>query len=146
VLFANEENGLAGAKEYARLHQTELARHVLALEIDLGAGRVYGVQYLGGPNAAAAMNQITSPLGVGAPIEHAAHGADLWPLRNAGVPVVDLMQDASLYFDVHHTADDTLDKIVPADLDQVVASVAAVAYGAAELTVDFGRIPEDKRK
>lgn len=146
VLFANEESGLAGAREYGRAHQAELGRHVVALEIDLGAGRVYGVQYLGGPNAAAAMKLVTAPLGLGEPIEHAAHGADLWPLRNAGVPVVDLMQDASFYFDVHHTADDTLDKVVPEDLDQVVASAAAFTFGAADANLDFGRIPEDKRK
>ena len=56
------------------------------------------------------------------------------------------MQDGSLYFDVHHTADDTLDKIVPADLDQVVAAMAAFTYGVADGRGDFGRIPEDKRK
>ncbi len=52
---------------------------------------------------------------------------------------------ASLYFDVHHTADDTLDKIVPAELDQVVASVAAFTWSIADGRADLGRIPEDRR-
>lgn len=148
VLFANEEAGLDGAKAYAKEHAAEIDKHVLGLEVDLGAGRVYGVQYLAGPNAGPIMAAAAAPLaalGVAAPVEHAAHGADLWPLRNRGVPVVDLMQDASLYFDVHHTADDTLDKIVPAELDQVVASVAAFTFSIADGRADLGRIPEDKR-
>ena len=149
VLFANEESGLRGALDYAKVHSAELAKHALALELDLGAGRVYAVRYLAGPNMAAAFKSIAAPLsvlGVAAPVESEHHGADLWPLRGAGVPVADLAQDASKYFDLHHTADDTLDKIEPADLDQVVAATVAFAFGAADAERDFGRIAEDKRK
>jgi Zn-dependent M28 family amino/carboxypeptidase len=149
VLFANEENGLKGAQEYARLHQAELAKHLLGLEIDLGAGRVFGLQYLAGPGAAATMKTVAAPLtnlGVSPPVEHDGHGADLWPLRNAGVPVVELQQDASKYFDLHHTADDTLDKVDSADLDQVTGVAAAFTWGAADVVGDLGRIPDDKRK
>lgn len=149
VLFANEENGLRGAKAYAKAHEGELARHVLALESDLGAGRVFAIEYLAGPGADAAFRALAAPLaglGVAAPRPHAAHGADLWPLRVAGVPVMELHQDASTYFDVHHTADDTLDRVDRRDLDQVVAVTVAVAWGAADAVTDFGRIPEDARK
>src|SRR5260370_30480637 len=52
VLFANEEHGLNGAFAYAYAHESELERHVAALELDHGTGRAYGVTYLGGPSAA----------------------------------------------------------------------------------------------
>ena len=51
----------------------------------------------------------------------ATGGADVGALRTAGVPVVDLNQDGSLYFDIHHTANDTLYAIDPAALRQNVA-------------------------
>lgn len=148
VLFANEEMGLRGAHAYEKAHHDELARHVLALESDLGAGKVWGVSFLAGPNAEPAMRAIAAPLsslGVAPPKPGDLHGSDLWPLRSAGVPVVDLQQDASQYFDVHHTADDTLDRIVPQELDQAVAVTAAFLFGAADANVDFGRIPDEKR-
>ena len=53
VLFANEENGLAGGKAYAAAHADELARHVAALEADLGGGRVFGFSWNAGPGALA---------------------------------------------------------------------------------------------
>ena len=149
VLFANEESGLRGANEYGKVHHDELPRHVLGLELDLGAGKVYGVEYLAGPNAAAAFKAIAAPLGsmgIAAPIPSDHHGADLWPLRTAGVPVASLAQDATRYFDFHHTADDTLDKVDAAELDQVVAATSAFTFAAADAATDFGRIPEDKRK
>ncbi|HRK64846.1 MAG TPA: hypothetical protein PLN53_10660, partial [Terricaulis sp.] len=51
----------------------------------------------------------------------------------AGVPVADLSQDGLDYFDLHHTADDTLDKIDPEALRQNVAAWATFAYLAAEM-------------
>jgi carboxypeptidase Q len=149
VVLANEESGLRGAKEYAKLHGDELAKHMIALESDLGAGKVFGLSYLAGPNAGPSIKAIAAPLaaiGVASPSPAEHHGADLWPLRGAGVPVVDLHQDATKYFDLHHTADDTLDKIDAAELAQVVAATATFTFGAADADSDFGRIPDDKRK
>ena len=85
-------------------------------------------------------------LGIKPPVAGEHHGADLWPLRAAGVPVVNLQQDSTKYFDLHHSADDTLDKIEASELDQVVAATAAFTFGAADAPSDFGRIPEEKRK
>lgn len=149
VLFANEENGLAGAKAYGEAHHAELGRHALAMEADLGAGRVYEARILGGPGAAQAFGPVVAavaPLGVALSTSPAEGGADLIPLVAAGVPVLDLRQDASLYFDVHHTANDTLERVRKEDLDQVAAAYAAAAYAAADVSGDFGRIPEDQRK
>jgi hypothetical protein len=84
-------------------------------------------------------------LGVRGTKEGQFFGADISPLRYAGVPQIELHQDATHYFDHHHSADDTLDKIDPKAINQVVAAVVAFAYGAADSTVDFGRVAADKR-
>ena len=59
---------------------------------------------------------------------------------------IDVHQDGSLYFDVHHTANDTVEHLNKEDLDQAAAAFATVIYGAADAPDDFGRVPEDKRK
>jgi hypothetical protein len=149
VLFANEENGLRGARAYATLHAAELGAHVLALEADLGAGRVYEARFLGPPAALPTFREVASalePLGASASGEDAHGGADLIPLMNAGVPVLDLRQDATSYFDFHHTANDTVERVDKADLDQAAAAFAVAAYAAADGSGELGRIPEDKRQ
>jgi hypothetical protein len=64
----------------------------------------------------------------------------------AGVPLVGLSQDESTYFDFHHTANDTFDKIVPKDLDRATAAAAAAAWCLAETAAPIERIPPDRRK
>ena len=71
------------------------------------------------------------------PRRTARGGPDLRFLREAGVPIASLLQDGQDYFDFHHTADDTLDKITPSALNQNVAAYAALIYLAAETTADF---------
>jgi hypothetical protein len=84
-------------------------------------------------------------LGIPKPVQGPHHGADLIPLRQAGVPMAHLQQDATHYFDLHHSADDTFDKIQPADLAQVVAATAVLAYGVAEAGSRLEPIPENQR-
>jgi carboxypeptidase Q len=149
VLFANEEHGLNGAFAYAHAHEAELARHVAALELDHGTGRPYGVTYLGGPSAAGVMNEICAPLrdlGVAPPTSGGHGGADLIPLHPAGVPLISLQQDGTYYFDIHHSADDTFDKVDPASMSQTVAAATALVYGLADSPSDLGRVPEELRK
>jgi carboxypeptidase Q len=144
VLYANEEFGLSGAKAYASAHADELERHTLGLESDSGAGRVWRIDSRVGDSALSivdAIGTVLTPLGVDRGGNEAQGGADLGPLRDAGVPVLDLQQDATRYFDFHHTADDTLDKIERSDYDQVVAAFTATAYVAAAVKADFGRLP-----
>ncbi len=144
VLFAGEELGLSGARAYAAAHAGELARHAVALEADLGAGRVYGVRLLGDARASAAVDalgDLLAPLGVRGSHEPAEGGADLIPLREAGVPLIDLRQDATSYFDVHHTDNDTLDKVSSEDLAQVGAAFAVAALAAADAAEPYGRVP-----
>ncbi|MGE0741709.1 MAG: M28 family peptidase, partial [Hyphomonadaceae bacterium] len=79
-----------------------------------------------------AIQRQLAPLGIIAGDNLANGGADVGDLRTAGVPVVDLSQDGLDYFDYHHTADDTLDKIDPEALRQNVAAWAVFIYLAAE--------------
>jgi len=72
-------------------------------------------------------------------------GPDIVPLSAKGMPWAQLAQDGSDYFDYHHTADDTLDKIDPRALDQQVAAYAVLAWLAAEYAGDFGRLPRPER-
>jgi len=87
--------------------------------------------------AALAIGEVLEGLGI-APGTNDAHGSsDIRYLHEAGVPVVDLKQDGSDYFDLHHTADDTLDKLRADALRQNIAAYAAFMYLAAETTADF---------
>ena len=141
VLFANEEFGLSGAKAYAEAHKQEMPKHIVAAESDFGAGRIYRFGAKVGPKAQPlvdAIYRVLKPLEI-EPAGDRAGGADLSPMKDYRVPIVGLGQDGTDYFDLHHTANDTVDKIDPKELDQNVAAYAAFAYLAAELEADFGR-------
>jgi carboxypeptidase Q len=149
VLFANEEHGLEGAKEYARVHAAEVAAHVVATEADFGADAVYAVAWLGDPaqrDRFGALARLLAPLGVERGDGSAHAGADVTPLLELGVPVLDLLQDGTRYFDIHHSANDTVDKIDPGVLAQATAAFATAAWAAAEMEGDLGRVPEALRK
>jgi carboxypeptidase Q len=60
--------------------------------------------------------------------------------------VLELSHDASKYFDVHHTVNDTLAKVDAKALDQTVAAYALAAYLAATKQGDFGRLPTEEEK
>lgn len=148
ILVANEENGLAGGKAYEAEHAAELPRHVAALESDLGAGRPIGFAWNAGPSAEPLVREIAAllqPLGGNNVSSTGAGGADISRLVLAGVPLFTVRQDASRYFDWHHTANDTFDKIVPEELDSVTAAVAVFAYVAASVPEPFERIPVERR-
>jgi hypothetical protein len=142
VLFANEEFGTSGARSYAAAHKDELARHVMAGESDLGSGRVWRISSHVDPAKLPVVADLAKLLGVEQGDNTAGGGSDLGPMSPARVPVLSLSQDATAYFDDHHTANDTLDKIDPKDLDQNVAAWAAVTYAVAEMPGDLGRAPE----
>ena len=148
VLYANEENGLAGGRAYISAHASELSRHAAALEADLGAGQPTGFNWNAGPSAEAVAKEIAAllePLG-GGPIKSGGlGGADVSRLVLSGVPLFSVSQDASRYFDWHHTANDTFDKIERGEIDRMTAAVAVFAYVAASIPEPFERIPVDKR-
>jgi carboxypeptidase Q len=145
VLFANEEFGLSGARAYAAAHAAELPRHAAAAEADFGSGRVYQIKTRIAPAALPSFAQIVEIaklLGVAFdPTNDSGGGADLSPLAPANVPVISFNQDGTTYFDLHHSANDTLDKIDPKDLDQVVAAWTGVIYAVAASDLDLRPAP-----
>lgn len=141
VMFGAEEVGLLGARAYAAEHAGEVANHVLATESDFGADTIW--QFVSNVDddanpAIDAIGRLISPLGIvrgGSNVP--GGGPDIIPLAMMGVPTVRLNQNGMDYFDLHHTPDDTLDKIDPEALAQNVAAYAALIYLAAELDVEF---------
>ena len=134
VLFANEESGLRGAKAYAQAHQAELPRHVAALEADSGAGRPLGFAFPGAPAGRALLQRLVAPLAsLGAERVEArdSGGADLIPLEGK-VAILSMQQDTSRYFEWHHTAADTLDKIDRVELNLAAAAAAVLLRGLAD--------------
>jgi hypothetical protein len=145
VLYTNEENGLRGGRAYAADHAAELARHVAAIEADAGAARPLGFSVHVGEGGLADLRgiaRLVEPLGAD-DIRDADAGSDIQALKPGGVPLLGLRQDASRYFDWHHTAADTFDKIDPRELAQGAATVAVMAYVLAERDEPLARpLPE----
>lgn len=117
-----EEVGLYGALDYFEQHGTE--RHALAAESDFGADRIWRVDFRL-PDAASGdadrLMRLLAPLGIPRGSEQATGGADTSPLVRNGVSAIDLHQDGTRYFDLHHTPDDTFDKVDPEQMRQNVA-------------------------
>lgn len=146
VLYGSEEVAQPtdtgnGGGAYLRGVGEAVADHVIAGESDFGADRVYafglppGSQ---GTDFARAAARVLYPIGVLASPQPELHGgADVGPLAAAGVPVFGLNQDGLRYFDLHHTANDTVDKIDPAQLSQNVAAWTALVWLIADSEVDF---------
>ena len=135
VLYANEENGLKGALAYRDAHKDELPSHVAAIEADSGAGAARGFTIDAGEGGEAALRDLLSsalaPIGA-ARVRAGGGGADISVLGASGVPLMELDQDTTRYFDWHHTMADTLDKVEPAELQQAAAAFAAAAWLLAE--------------
>lgn len=128
ILWAGaEEVGVFGGKAYFDAHGKE--RHAVALESDFGADRVWRVDFKLPDSAKPLADRIAAavaPFGVVRGRQPANGGADIGALVAAGVPAVDLAQDGTRYFDLHHTPDDTLDKVDPVQLRQNVVVWSAV--------------------
>ena len=131
VLYANEEQTGTGAVAYAEAASRLNEPHVAALEADFGGGRVTDLRVdatLAAGRWVGALATALKPLGIRRSPEPAHGGADLKELKDRGVPVVDLVQDGTHYFDVHHSANDVVSTLSAADLDQAVAAYAATVW------------------
>jgi carboxypeptidase Q len=143
VLFANEEFGTSGSQAYLAAHQADADKHVLGFEADLGAGPVWRLSSRVNPNQLAAVDQIFKAL---APFKFvrgdntANGGSDLDGLAQLGMPILEPGLDASSYFDVHHTANDTMAQIDPAALRQSVAAFAVSAWLGAQYPGSWERV------
>jgi hypothetical protein len=140
VWFGAEEPGLFGGLAYQARHKEP---HYALAESDFGTGRIWQVNSkLGKDREAEArtLQAALAPLGIVPGALDEADGSDIGPMIAAGAPAVGLSQDGTYYFDIHHTPDDTLDKIDPAQLRQNVA-----AWTAMLAVLSGGIEPEPKR-
>ncbi|MBN2360420.1 MAG: M20/M25/M40 family metallo-hydrolase [Deltaproteobacteria bacterium] len=133
VLFTNEENGMRGAHDYFRRHGAE--HHVAAIELDRGAGRPVGWSVDGSEATLDRARELAHPLRVlGAErVEPGFAGVDLIPLTRAGVAGLELEAEADHYFDIHHSAADTFEKVDRLDLALQAAAAAAMVWQLAEV-------------
>jgi hypothetical protein len=126
VWFGAEEPGLFGGFAYQKAHNEP---HYAMAESDFGAGRVWRVNSKLGKDRepeGRALQAALAPLGIVPGKLDQADGSDIGPMIGAGAPGVELSQDGTHYFDLHHTPDDTLDKIDREDLRQNVAAWTAM--------------------
>ncbi|WEN16096.1 M20/M25/M40 family metallo-hydrolase [Rhodanobacter sp. AS-Z3] len=145
IAFANEEMGLWGGRAYAEKHAADVMKFQLGTESDFGAGKIWRMSASVKPEARDAIGQIAKvlePVGVAYDAaRQGGGGSDLSQMHGKGMAALSLTQDGTKYFDWHHTANDTLDKIDPAELAQNVAVYAAFSYMAAQANGDFGSAP-----
>jgi hypothetical protein len=147
VAFANEEQGLLGARAYADAHggADVIARHVIGAESDFGAGRIYGFNTsapAGQRATSDAIAEVLRPLGIDYLQDKGSPGPDISPLAAKGGAWGWLGQDGTDYFDLHHNADDTFDKVDPDAVAQNTAAYAVFAWLAAESDESFGSAPK----
>ncbi|MEA5445570.1 M28 family peptidase [Gammaproteobacteria bacterium AB-CW1] len=145
VLFANEEFGLSGARTYAENRRNRIDEHYVGIGADLGAFEVWRFDTVINEDAmpvARALHQLIEPLGVEMGSNEGYGIPDFIPLRALGMPVLDPLQDAAPYFDIHHTINDTLDKVDPEQLRQNVAVYAALTWMAANMDVELRPTPD----
>lgn len=123
VLFAGaEEVGLWGSRAYSAAHTDE--KIGVGLESDFGADRIWRFESNFRETNEALHNRLASAVarfGVANSTITASGGADINISRDQGGAIIDLQQDGTRYFDLHHTPDDTLDKIDIVQLRQNVA-------------------------
>lgn len=127
VWFGAEEVGGVGGAAYAKAHAGD--RHALAAESDFGADRVWRFDVALPPESAAIGDRLAAalaPLGITRGTAVAGDGTDIGPTLAQNVAAIDLTQSGLRYFDLHHTPDDTLDKVDPVQLQQNVAAWTAM--------------------
>jgi len=137
IAWMDEENGGGGNKGYAKTHAPELPDHIAGIESDEGAGHPLGFRVKMPPAAIATLQPLVDILRpVGSTVFRATEqspGSDLDPLVEAGMPGIGLIEDGRKYFDYHHTAADTLDKVDPRELRENAAAMAVLGYALAEM-------------
>jgi len=137
IAWIDEENLGLGHVAYARAHAAEMGNHVAAIESDLGASHPMGFRAKISDEAVARLQPVLDvlrPSGANLIVLSSdSPEADLEPLAKQGVPAFGLLQDGRTYFNYHHTAADTLDKIVPRELRENATAMAVMGYALAAM-------------
>ena len=132
IAWMDEETGGSGSKAYTAEYSKDFANYIAAIESDAGAAHPLGFEVKTNPAAIELLRPVQSVLmSIGATLMEPstyAPGADIEAMSEAGVPAFGLKQDGRTYFNYHHTAADTLDKVVPDELRENAAAMAVLAY------------------
>jgi Zn-dependent M28 family amino/carboxypeptidase len=133
----DEESGGAGSQAYTKTHASDFPNFVGAIESDAGAAHPLGFDVRITPQASDLLAPVLGVLqSFGASVLQPTPyppGADIAAMSEAGVPAFGIMQDGRTYFHYHHTAADTLDKIVPSELRENAAAMAIMGYALASM-------------
>jgi carboxypeptidase Q len=135
IAWMSEEEGSEGAAAYMAEHKADFAKHIGAIESDLGADHPTGIYYAGKPALGEWLRPLSQVLdGIGAPsLENSPEtGEDIGGLTENGVPSFAPIQDSRFYFNYHHTAADTFDKVDPKHLNENSAIMAVLSYALAD--------------
>jgi len=130
VAFMNEENGGRGGAKYAEVAKLKNEKHIAGIESDAGGFSPRGISMDASDNVKRrirAYADLFFPYGV-YDFTVIGGGADIGPLKDQGAAMFGLLPDSQRYFDYHHTAIDTFDKINKRELELGAASMAALAY------------------
>ena len=137
IAWMDEETGGSGAQAYDKKHAADFSHHVAAIESDSGAAHPLGfdtkMTAQAGELLRPALNVLQSIGANGTRESSYPPGADISGMSEAGVPALGILQDGRTYFHYHHTAADTLDKIVPAELRENAAAMAVMGYALASM-------------
>ena len=129
-MFMNEENGLRGGREYAAQAEANNEKHIAALESDSGGFTPRGLSMTGTEEQKEKLLSwapLLNPYGLhdlGSP----GGGADIGPLRSSGTALFGLRPDSQRYFNYHHTAEDTFDKVDKRELELGAAAMSSLIY------------------
>jgi carboxypeptidase Q len=135
IAWMSEEEGSEGAAAYMVDHKAEFANHIGAIESDLGADHPTGIYYAGRKELGQWLRpvaQVLDAIGAETLINAPETGEDINGLTERGVPSFAPVQDNRFYFNYHHTAADTFDKIDMRHLNENAAVVAVLAYALAD--------------
>jgi Iap family predicted aminopeptidase len=136
ALWGGEEQGLLGSYAYTQSHKNELNNCVAVLNTDNGAGHPKGWKVEGRKDMKAAMQPwsdgLLKDIGGGDLSMETTYDTDHGPFMLYGIPALDLWVDFSKYFEIHHKASDTLDKVDVLDFKAGTAIVAVTAYAVAQ--------------
>ncbi len=130
VMFMNEENGLRGGAKYAELALQNKEKHIAAIESDRGGFTPRGFT-MSATESVKTMIKSWKPLLEPYDLwdfNQEGGGADIGPLTSQGVPLIGFLPDSQRYFSVHHTSEDTIDKVDKRELELGSASMAALIY------------------
>lgn len=130
VMFMNEENGLRGGNEYARVAKEKQEKHIAAIESDAGGFSPKGFRFSGKDeqrNNYLKFKQYFAPFDI-LSFEGKGGGADIGPLADQGTALIGLYPDSQRYFDYHHAHSDTFDKVNRRELELGAAAMASLIY------------------